>query len=557
MLHSSIVDIEPAAANTVKQGPTPASVTQRPVSWITSLLSFKNFVLLLLMLTAVVVLMFALEAARFLPVMGENMYPETAGVVMAHQWAHGMPLYRDYRQPPYLISAFPPLWYAILAVGAKVASLDLDGLTLLGRVFSLISLLGIAMLAYMWNRRSGLPVRLALLSPGFYLALPVLIPWGVTARPDFPALLFSFLAVYLAQRASTSALAGSGIAAGLAFLMRHNAVAAPVAVVLWLAWTRKWKQAALFCGVWALCVAPPLLWFYQSSHAALALNLSGAKFGPFALTYAREILSRLFELEGSGFALALFALGVLGLLAMLREQDRQRQLLTIYLFVSLGLAFIGSAAAGGGVNHYLEPALAMALLVPIGLAHLEPAWSKDSPYTIVVVVLVLALLLPALDIQRSKVSHRRPEDLRPLLKLVQAEHTFTDDGYLAARSNAFALDLSSLMNTQRSGGWAAWSSAGLTKRLQEKQYQILVLRTVVDMPLDPSSRYPRTWRIDSRMRQAITENYGLCYKIQTSEDYGPFFVYAPLSNGKSHYPEGCSTLKNVVGTPTRVPSVSE
>ena len=34
-----------------------------------------------------------------LRVTGDNMYPESAGVLDAQRWAQGLPLYSDYRQP--------------------------------------------------------------------------------------------------------------------------------------------------------------------------------------------------------------------------------------------------------------------------------------------------------------------------------------------------------------------------------------------------------------------------------------------------------------------------
>ena len=133
------------------------------------------------------------------------MYPEAAGVLSAQRWAHGFALYEDYRQPPYMTASFPPVWYGILAIAAKLGLSDLNALTLFGRLLSLACLFGVAVLGFRWNRKIGHPLGLALLTPLFYLSLPILIPWAVTARPDFPGLLLVFLALYVSSLRSTTA----------------------------------------------------------------------------------------------------------------------------------------------------------------------------------------------------------------------------------------------------------------------------------------------------------------------------------------------------------------
>ena len=195
------------------------------------LFSFERFQGLLLILTGLVALFFLVEAVRFLPVRSDNMYPEAAGVLSAQRWAHGLPLYEDYRQPPYMTASFPPAWYGVLALAAKLGLQGLNKLTLFGRLLSLGCLFGVGWLGFRWNRKIGLPFWLALLTPLFYLSLPILIPWAVTARPDFPGLLLVFLSLYVISLRPTkgSVLLAAAFAA-VGFLIRHNAIAVPVSV---------------------------------------------------------------------------------------------------------------------------------------------------------------------------------------------------------------------------------------------------------------------------------------------------------------------------------------
>src|SRR6266511_445009 len=112
-------------------------------SHLSALSSFRSFHALLLILTGLAALFFLAETPRFLRVTGENIYPESAYVLAAQRWADGLSPYQDYRQPPYLMTAYPPLWYASLAVAAKLGLRDLDSLTLFGRILSLASVFGI------------------------------------------------------------------------------------------------------------------------------------------------------------------------------------------------------------------------------------------------------------------------------------------------------------------------------------------------------------------------------------------------------------------------------
>ena len=129
-------------------------------------------------------------------------------------------------------------------------------------------------------------------------------------------------------------------------------------------------------------------------------------------------------------------------------------LIGIYLAVAVGLAALGTAAGGADINHYLEPALALALLAPTGLARLESTWPEDSPLAAFAFLAVLILLLPSLDMQRWQVQHVKPADLRPFLSAIGNKNVLTDVPYLSARMpNPQALDLASLTNARRTGQW--------------------------------------------------------------------------------------------------------
>jgi hypothetical protein len=501
-----------------------------------ALFSFRSFHALLLLLTGCATLLFVVQAVRFLPVIGDNMHPEAAGVIAAQRWAHGLPLYDDYRHAPYIVTAFTPLWYGIMAVASRLGHLNLDSLTLFGRGLSLLCLLGLVFIGYRWNRRLGHSPGLALLTPAFYLSFPILIPWAVTARPDLPSLSWVLLALYWAAfRPSTSDVCLASVFAALAFLIRHNAVAVPVALVLWMVWNKRWKHAFLFCAVWGVVVGSTFAVFQKISHGMFLLNLSGAQFGTFAGTYVHDIVGRLLNDPGHGFAIALFAFGLFGFLAVCRHGNSHTGLLGLYLVITLGLATLGSAAAGAAVNHYLEPAMALALLVPSGMAWLQNYWHRDSPLAALAMVLLLMFLLPSLDEQRFELSRTRPENFKQFLPLLTTRHVFTDIPYLSARKpEPEFVDLAALYNTENAGPKARWSPDALAEELQQKKYDLLILNELVTLPYIAPGRYPRYPRLDAEVYTAIGRNYTLCFTAEST------YVYALLPGDLSVQP-ACPT----------------
>lgn len=480
--------------------------------------SYATFQTLLLVLVAVTAACFLVQAAHFLPVTDENLHTEAAGVVKALRWARGEPLYADYRQPPYLLTPFPPLWYACLAFAAKVGLADVDSLTLFGRLFSLVLLLGTAALSYLWNRACGFSRAVSLLTPTLFLSFPVLINWAVTARQDVPAIFFCFLAVFLVTRErGTLWIVLAGVAAALAFLMKHSSLAVPVAVFSWLLVERRWKLAALFATVWGLLVGGTILGFDFASGGWLRFNLRGTYYGSFGLGNTHELLARLFVSGGQQFAILIFAFGLFGFLISWKNKDPRVRLLGFYFASSFGFALLGSSFANATVNHFLEPALVWALLAASGMSTLRQTWPASSSLPVLALALVLCLLVPALDAQRWEMMNSRPDDLRDLAAIAHGREVLTDIPFVGARTSQQAfLDPISLTFAEQRGGW---SSAGIVAEVQAKRFALVILHWSVQDPRWTTHRYPRLGAV---LRSAIEQNFGLCGRM------GSAYVYAPL-----------------------------
>ena len=493
-------------------------------------LSFTNFRRFLLLVTSLIAVLFLFAALRFLPVTDDNVHTESGYIMSAVRWADGQSLYSDFRKPPYLITPFPPLWYGLLLLAQRAGITTLDGLTFFGRALSMAALLGVMLLAYIWNRKRNFGIELSLLSPAFYLAIPLLIPMAIIARQDLPALFFSFLAVFIVTlRPSLGLAALAAIAAALAFLTKHSSIAAPIVIVIWLVLLRRWKHAAAFCLFWGLAVLPVLVYFQISSDHSMMMNLSGAKFGPFGIRNMHDIVVNFMSSSGSQIMLAIFGFALLGVSQ--KAEDPRDLLLKIYFVVSLGLALFACGFANASANHFLESVLVWTLLIPVGMSKLEKSWQPETAQAAGVFALSAVLLLPTLDVQFWRTRHERPEDIRNLLTLVHGKRILTDVTYLGARSgNPGFLDPISLTFAERA---KAWSSQPITQAVRDHNYELVILHWKVDDPRWSTVRYVR---LPESMRTAINNNYALCFEAES------YYFYGPRIPGNGSQAAACPTL---------------
>ncbi len=478
--------------------------------------SFKLFQGSVLSLTGLAALFFLVTAVRFLPVTGDNMHPEAANVVIAERWAHGSSLYTDFRQAPYLLTAFPPLWYGALALASRAGVDGVDALTLFGRILNLTSLLCVAILGYLWQRRLGLTPALAVLTPTSLLAFPLLLPWAVTARPDFPMIFFGLFALWLAAfGAGAAGIALAAAAAAVSFLVRHSSVAVPTAIVLWLLWNRRRRHAAIFAAIWAVIVVAVLAPLDVHSGGLVRLNLTGPQFGNFDPRHAHQILLKVVTATGNGFALGLLAFGLFGFVHAWRGDPRIR-LVGLYFATSLCFTVLLTMGAGNNVNHYLEPALAWAMLLPIGMDALKRTWVESSASNTLACVLVLVLLLPSLALQRWNMVGAQPPDFRRLAELARHRRVLADVPYVAARSRIPEL-LDSVPHAylERAG---AWSPDPLVADLDAKAYELVILQRPIDDARWATARYPT---VGPQLLSAIARNYAFCFELETQYVYGP------------------------------------
>jgi hypothetical protein len=298
-------------------------------------------------------------------------------------------------------------------------------------------------------------------------------------------------------------------------------VAVPGCVGLWLLSMKRWKELAVLTAVWMAVVASGFAIAQSVTDGLLAVNLSGAKFGKLALVYSRDSLLRLLTvIPGSGFVVVLFSLGGIGTYLGFTEPDRRYRLLSLYVLTSLGAAIIGSSAAGGDVNHYLESALVFSLLAPYCASRIEQEADGKPTLLWFAGALVALLMGTGLYTERPAVLRAQRQDLSEVRRLVEHRRVFSDVPYLAARSSTpEALDAASLTYAARTG---SWSGATIVSSLSRQEYELVALSAPVDSLVDTGLAFPRYPHLSPAIGAAIRENYRLCSTVDGVLIYRPF-----------------------------------
>jgi hypothetical protein len=292
--------------------------------------------------------------------------------------AHGLPLYVDLQQFPMVRSPYPPLfpWMWSLLI-------PLTGPTLLvGRAMEVLALSGVALVVAWnaWRVRCGIwPVLAAV---GLVVASPFVYQWAGYARVDLLAVFFAVGGVVAAQwLRGWRAVVLAALLCGLAVWTKQTTVTAAFAVGVGLS-LRNWRHGLAFAaliGVPSLLVGAALDWATQGEFVRHVLlgNASNPILPVRAIIYV-----------GTFVFLNLVALAAATWWLRQDGLSRRASPVAVYLPVTL-LAAFSAGNGGSSVNYLIEPALALALVVPFAWRALPPASVMAGPLFAVIQLTML------------------------------------------------------------------------------------------------------------------------------------------------------------------------
>lgn len=370
---------------------------------------------LLVLAAALAALHLALPVAS-LPALAPRGYNEGWNAYHAEAALSERPLYPA---PAELFpNNYPPLSFALVALAGRVLPDPLRA----GRALSLLALLALVAEIGWIARRSTGSLRLGVFAGLAFAALMGAAFDEYVAMNDpqllAHALMLGGLVLVTGGRGSLR-LSGAALLMGLGGLVKHNGIALPLAVTLWL-FGRDRRAFGSWLAASAAVVGVALVALWWLFGASLFASVLGPR------TTSLEIAARVSALWLRSLAAPL----AIGLLAAHEAwRDRDDRLLALYAALALALGFAFTAGEGVSYNAYFDLLIALGLLAPVLVARvavLVPSGARVIPTG----ALALALLVDPL-IRAPDALLGLPRRLEEGARLEAA--TREDVAYLAAR----------------------------------------------------------------------------------------------------------------------------
>lgn len=350
-------------------------------------------------LALTVVVFVVLGVARLL-------YPYDIGEYEANAWAPALllaHLHNPYTaslalHPPYLASAYGPLYYLIVGIGIRAFGLQFW----LFRLISIASGLGAAAFIFRIARRLTGNRTPAQLAAAAFLAQWPVMAWDGVQRPDMLALALVLAGLDLMLRPRDELRRWHAVSAAAALVAalftRQTYVIPPLFAVAWFITIGKRRDLAWFVLTF-LCVGGGLFALLDlTSHGGLLTSLFTNQSGAASsIGQLRSNLESVLESPAS-WAVALAAplscaLAVRRYAVVQRELARASLLLVAYAALAAVLAAVTSARAGANMNYWIEPLAIGALLSGLGSELIPPA--RRGALAAVATVLVACAMLEA------------------------------------------------------------------------------------------------------------------------------------------------------------------
>jgi len=426
---------------------------------------------------------------------------------MAWRLAQNKPIYGSIDTPPYVHTAYTPLYLSVVAT-----LLHFTGLSYLPAKF--VTFLAVLAIGWAMSRLSRLwtgHVTNGLWALCFCLLVPAFLYNAVRANVQMLAVAFSVWSfVFFLRGRFRDVVLWSPLLSILAIYTKQTQLAAPLAMGLYLLlrnrrWFLPWAAVAATAGLL------PLLWLQRITGGLFlrhTIELNNLSYLP------REIPWLFLQHAGAFFPF----LGLALFLLLPRLREKQREPVDLYLLVSflLTLFFLGRL---GAHSQYVVELCVVTLLFLIRTTGLASMPGRSALLAVqLAMVLGYTPLYIALEKGRfGMASQRAAERIYPLLRQ-QSGPILTEQGSFALFSgHELFIQLFVFSDFARRG---IWDEGKLVREIEHRNFVWVITEFPVEQPLQ---RVKDLERFNPPVVDAIRSNY------QRAEVIGPYYLYRPLS----------------------------
>jgi hypothetical protein len=434
-------------------------------------------------------------------------YPDSSDLLRISEVVHTGHIYSDGDRPPYLVTLYGPLTYVLLSLPYRLAQAFGIAPQVLVRLGVVGAVCLCVWLVYLISRRLHSSRSMAWLCVLFAVSALPMADWTTQIRSDFLGLAVSLVSVYwfLVKNGRPQTI-GAAICAGLAPLFKQTFLAAPIAVVAWLIYRRRYKEAALWTVTVALTASAGYAiegWREPLLFKTIAVLRHAILEYPHALAILLEALCQ-----------PVVPFAIIGAFFAVTKRAPDRLLLLFYCVAAWLMAILIDPQAGGSINYFWEPLIASAVLAGPGLYELQNNANRTTaPVKAMLFVLLLWAFVPMLWQQlayltlcRTNISqyHERKARWESFASTVSGRRLLSTSSDVALLSSSPEIPDPFLNGTLELRG--GWNSAPIAAQIDAGVYDLIVIKAGEAENHQDDYRGIRKW--SAGMWGALQKTYG-------------------------------------------------
>ena len=320
-------------------------------------------------------------------------YPDSAILLKIDQYLKTANVYHDPNAPPYLVTVYGPFTYIVHAVPYSFAQLINVSPVLMVRLAVVVEFLFCVYLLHIISKNLYGTSIYAWFCSIFAVSSVSLAFWATQIRGDFLALSTSLLSIYFFIKATKRrVIVLSAMCAGGALLIKQTFLSAPISIVIWLIYKRRFIDAFLWSACVVFTVAVGYFFFYLKEPLMLA-NIMALQAPIFEY---REAFNILWEAISHPVA----PLSALGIFCCIWKRANCGDLLLIYCVIAWLAAILTVLQAGGNINYFWEPLMVSAVFAGPMMCYLLQEGKIHSKTTAIMLFVWLVVSIKPMLVQQ-------------------------------------------------------------------------------------------------------------------------------------------------------------